>query len=174
MVSKRKLIEAAAMARVRLYQMSSTKGSSNKWSRTIITSTLTLIWMQVDLPRHSLSIKESTISSLLLQCCQMGYPQFNKLVNIIPTCQHLQCQVLKDLNFQLHLKTRSSRSYKSDMYICFTLSLVYDFINLNLINNMANAVIIIGWEPQSTRFRPLSISLPPPLFPSKLGDDKHI
>ena len=31
-----------------------------------------------------------------------------------------------------------------------------------------NAVIIIGWEPQSTRFRPLSISLPPPLFPSTL------
>lgn len=31
---------------------------------------------------------------------------------------------------------------------------------------MVNAVIIIGWEPKSTRFRPLSISLPPPLFPS--------
>jgi mannose-1-phosphate guanylyltransferase len=28
-----------------------------------------------------------------------------------------------------------------------------------------NAVIIIGWEPPSTRFRPFSISLPPPLFP---------
>jgi mannose-1-phosphate guanylyltransferase len=26
-------------------------------------------------------------------------------------------------------------------------------------------VIIIGWEPPSTRFRPFSISLPPPLFP---------
>jgi len=32
---------------------------------------------------------------------------------------------------------------------------------------MINAVIIVGWEPTSTRFRPFSISLPPPLFPSK-------
>jgi hypothetical protein len=35
---------------------------------------------------------------------------------------------------------------------------------------MINAVIIIGWEPQSTRFRPLSISNPPPLFPSKINN----
>ena len=31
---------------------------------------------------------------------------------------------------------------------------------------MINAVILVGWEPTSTRFRPFSISLPPPLFPS--------
>ena len=30
---------------------------------------------------------------------------------------------------------------------------------------MINAVIFVGWEPTSTRFRPFSISLPPPLFP---------